>query len=153
MERYEKFTVLINKIGRSIRRIENKEMSEYNLRSTHVSCLYYLYLEDNLTATELCDKCAEDKATISRAITYLEAQGFLTCQSKSAKRYKSPIKLTEKGTEAGKKIAEKINHVLDGITYELTDEKRREFYRFLTMINDRLEMICNSSIDSMMEGK
>ena len=128
MERYEKFTVLINKIGRSIRRIENKEMSEYNLRSTHVSCLYYLYLEDNLTATELCDKCAEDKATISRAITYLEAQGFLTCQSKSAKRYKSPIKLTEKGSEAGKKIAEKINHVLDGITYEFADEKRREFY-------------------------
>ena len=153
MERYEKFTVLINKIGRSIRRIENKEMSEYNLRSTQVSCLYYLYLEDNLTATELCDKCEEDKATISRAITYLEAQGFLSCESKSAKRYKSPIKLTEKGAEAGEKIARKINQVFDGITFELTDEQRTEFYRCLTMISEHLENICNSSIDSLLEGK
>jgi DNA-binding MarR family transcriptional regulator len=152
-ERFETFTVLINRISRNIRKIKNQEMAEYHLRSVHVSCLYYLYSATDVTATILCERCEEDKATISRAITYLEAQGFLTCRSKSEKRYKSPIKLTEKGTEAGKKIAEKINYVLDGISYELTHEQRVEFYRCLTMINDRLEMICNSSIDSLVEGK
>jgi len=43
-ERFEIFTVLINRINRNIRRIKNQEMAEYDLRSAHVSCLYYLYL-------------------------------------------------------------------------------------------------------------
>ena len=66
-ERFETFTVLIAKISRNIRKIKNQEMAEYDLRSSHISCLYYLYCTDKLTATELCDRCEEDKATISRS--------------------------------------------------------------------------------------
>ena len=53
-ERFETFTVLINKINRNIRKIKNQEMAEYNLRSAHVSCLYHLYSIEGLTATDLC---------------------------------------------------------------------------------------------------
>ena len=42
-ERFETFTVLINRISRDIRRIKNQEMAAYHLRSAHVSCLYYIY--------------------------------------------------------------------------------------------------------------
>ncbi len=146
-ERFETFTVLINRISRSIRKIENKEMAEYNLRSVHVSCLFHLYQEKNLTATELCDKCEEDKATISRAITYLEKHGFLACESKTAKRYKTPLNLTDKGIEAGKKIFEKINHVLNEVNCDLDEKEIIEFYRCLTLISERLEKISNTSID------
>ncbi|MEE0969510.1 MAG: helix-turn-helix domain-containing protein, partial [Clostridia bacterium] len=76
-ERFETFTVLINRISRNIRKIKNQEMAEYNLRSAHVSCLYYLYMHKGATATDLCERCEEDKATISRAIDYLETNGFL----------------------------------------------------------------------------
>ena len=38
-ERFETFTVLINRISRNIRKIKNQEMAEYNLRSSHISCL------------------------------------------------------------------------------------------------------------------
>ena len=41
-ERYKSFTVLISGISRSIRRIKTEEMAEFNLKSPHVSCLYYL---------------------------------------------------------------------------------------------------------------
>ena len=71
-ERFETFTVLINRISRNIRKIKNNEMAEYNLRSAHISCLYYLYSGKYVTATELCEKCEEDKAGISRGIDYLE---------------------------------------------------------------------------------
>lgn len=148
-ERFETFTVLINRISRSIRKIENKEMADYGLRSVHVSCLFYLYLETNLTATELCEKCEEDKATISRAITYLETHGFLICESKSLKRYKSPLILTPKGMEVGQKISEKINYVLDGITVDFSDSQRKEFYRCLAIVSERLEKISDSSIDKL----
>ena len=39
-ERFETFTVLINRISRNIRKIKNAEMAEYDLRSVHISCLY-----------------------------------------------------------------------------------------------------------------
>lgn len=142
-ERFEIFTVLIAKISRNIKKIKNQEMEEYGLRSAHVSCLYYLYSSESLTATDLCERCEEDKATISRSLDYLEENGFITCDSKSAKRYKSPLFLTEKGKEVGKKITDKINCVLDEICIDLTEEERVEFYRSLAVISDSLELCAN----------
>ena len=141
--RFETFTVLIAKINRNIRKIKNQEMADYDLRSSHVSCLYYLYSSEGLTATELCERCEEDKATISRSLGYLENNGFLTCESKSAKRYKSPLLLTEKGKAAGKKIADKIDVVLSEISIGLTEKERIAFYRSLSIISDGLEVISN----------
>ena len=107
----------------------------------HISCLYYLYLTEGLTSTDLCERCEEDKATISRALDFLETHGYLTCESKNNKRYKSPLFLTEKGRDAGKKIADKIHHVLDEIGNSLTDEERMIFYRSLSVISENLEAI------------
>ena len=78
------------------------------MRSAHVSCLYYIYSMGGVTSAELCEHCEEDKATISRALDYLEANGFILRPCKGAKRYKSPLQLTEKGREAGKRILSAI---------------------------------------------
>ena len=142
-ERFETFTVLINRISRNIRKIKNQEMADYNLRSAHVSCLYYIYRAETITATELCEKCEEDKATISRALDYLEKNEFITCLSPNTKRYKSPLVLTEKGSVVGKKIADKIGGVLDQISVGLTEEERQSFYRYLSIISNSLEAIAN----------
>ena len=142
-ERFETFTVLINRISRNIRKIKNQEMADYNLRSAHVSCLYYIYRAETITATELCEKCEEDKATISRALDYLEKNEFITCLSPNTKRYKSPLVLTEKGSIVGKKIADKIDGVLDQISVGLTEEERQNFYRYLSIISNSLEAIAN----------
>ncbi len=144
-ERFETFTVLINRISRNIRRIKNQEMAEYHLRSVHVSCLYYLYTNQGATATDLCERCEEDKATISRALDYLETNEFLFCESKSPKRYKSPLILTDKGRDAGKKITDKINGVLDVISVGLTDKERVAFYRSLSIISESLDAVSNHS--------
>ncbi len=142
-ERFETFTVLINRINRNIRRIKNHEMAEYNLRSSHISCLYYLFLEKELTATELCERCEEDKATVSRSLDYLEKQGFLTCRPTDTKRYKTPLLLTPKGEEAGKKISQKINGVLEQVGLVLSEEERIAFYHSLAKISQKLDTIGN----------
>ena len=95
-DRFETFTVLINDISRSIHKLKMAEMAEFSLRSSHVSCLYYLYKQTSLTAKALCDICSEDKANISRSVKYLEEKGYLVCESKRAKRYQSPLMLTER---------------------------------------------------------
>ena len=148
-ERFETFTVLINRISRDIRRIKNQEMAAYHLRSAHVSCLYYIYSLEGVTAAELCEHCEEDKATISRAVDYLETNGFLL-RDAGAKRYKSPLLLTEKGRDTGKRIAEKIDGVLETISHALTEEERIEFYRSLSTISRSLEAIVQNSEEKEM---
>ena len=140
-ERFETFTVLINRISRNIRKIKIQEMSDYSLRSAHVSCLYFLYINKGMTATELCERCEEDKATISRALDYLEKNEYITCETQCAKRYKSPLFLTDKGREVGKQIAAKIEDVLNAISDGLTEEERAAFYRSLAIISDSLETV------------
>lgn len=143
--RFELFTGLINRISRNIRKIKNQEMAEYHLKSAHISCLYYLYLTDGLTATELCERCEEDKATVSRCLDYLESNGYLTRESKSKKRYKSRLHLTPLGREVGEKIADKISGVLDEIGGGLTEEERISFYRYLSIISDSLAAVAKQS--------
>ena len=143
-ERFETFTVLINRISRNIRKIKNQEMAEYDLRSTHISCLYYLYKEAQLTSTDLCERCEEDKATISRALSRLEADGYVLSRESEGKRYKAPIALSEKGKTVGGEIAAKIGAVLDSIGKELSPEERVEFYRCLNIISACLEKAANA---------
>ncbi|MBQ8749657.1 MAG: transcriptional regulator [Clostridia bacterium] len=141
-ERFQTFTVLIAKISRSIRKIKSEEMEEYELKSPHVSCLYYLFKEESLTAKELCDICQEDKASISRSLEYLEERGFLICESNLKKRYKSLLKLTEKGKDIAKKIGDKIDAVLEIASKGLSDENRAILYQSLTLISNNLDLFC-----------
>ena len=141
-QRFETFTVLINRISRNIRKIKNQEMAAYNLRSAHVSCLYYMYIQEGITATELCEKCEEDKATVSRALDYLEQTGFVA--GTKTKRYKSPLMLTEKGALVGKQIADKIDAVLEEVSVVLSEEERYAFYRSLAIISESIDAVANS---------
>lgn len=129
----------MTKINRNIKRIKNREMREYGLKSPHVSCLYFLFLFGELTASELCEKCEEDKATVSRSLGFLEQKGFVRCREQGKKRYNSPMELTEKGSEAAKKIADKIDSVVENVGGDLSEGEREVFYRFLNKVSDKLE--------------
>ena len=146
-ERYETFTILINRINRNIKKIKNLEMAEHELRSSHISCLYYLYKSENLTASELCERCEEDKATVSRSLDFLEDNGYLINQSKDTKKYKSPVALSEKGEKVGKEIADKVDKVLEEVGEVLTESERKEFYRALALISDRLDIIVKKLVE------
>ena len=143
VERFELFTVLIANLARNIRRIKTEEMARWNLKSHHVSCIYYLYQKKSLTAKELCDICDEDKANISRSIEYLEDTGFVMCDSNTYKRYRSHYKLTDKGEEVGFGIYSRIKCILSKAGEGLTEDNRRIMYECLKCINDNLENIEN----------
>ncbi len=144
-ERYQLFTTLIAKCARAIKKIKSGEMSEFNLKGLHVSCLYYIYVsKKSLTATELCEICDEDKANISRAIDMLEEDGFVTCNSKTQKKYNCPISLTEKGMAVAKSVADKVDNIVMRASQGLSEENRRVFYSSLTLISNNLEKICEN---------
>ncbi len=142
-ERFKTFTLLIAKISRCIRKIKTEEMAEFDLKSTHVSCLYYLYTMQSLTAKELCEVCEEDKAAVSRSLEYLEKNGYLEAMEKEHKKYKRPLELTEKGLQTGKHISERIDSILETSSDGVSEEERNVLYLSLFQISENLQKICN----------
>ena len=138
-ERFETFTVLISEINNNIRKVKAKRMERYNLKSQHLTCLFYLYKENSLTVKQLCDKSRQDKAGLSRAIDYLENNGYVYCSDNAKKRYNSPLSLTEKGMQVAKDFVCNIEDVLDEAEAWTSAEDRVVMYRSLSLINENLQ--------------
>ncbi len=143
-ERYHLFTTFITNINRNIKRIKIEEMSEFDLKSIHVSCLYYLHRDGGMTAKQLCEVCDEDKANISRCVEYLEENGFINPRPKNAKRYKAPLELTEKGYQTAEIICFKVSKILEETSVGVSNEERDMFYKTLAIISENLQKICDN---------
>ena len=141
VDRYKTFTVLISNISRKIKKLKTAEMAKLNLKSTHVSCIYYLYEKDSLTVGELCEICNEDKANLSRSIEYLKENGYIENAFVNSKRYKAPLMLTEKGREIGKSLSERVKGVLVEASQGLKEEERNIMYKCLELIDNNLQRI------------
>lgn len=138
-DRYKLFTQLLGKITRTIRKIKTAEMSEFNLKSTHVSCLYYLQKEHVMTAHNLCTVCDEDKSAISKSLEQLEKAGLVVSNSKTKKKYNCPLSLTEKGSRVAEIIVDKVDAIVEMASRGISAEKREIFYECLMQINENLQ--------------
>lgn len=139
MDRYKEFTMLFNKISKYIRRIKDIEMSKFNLKSSHMTCLYFLYKEKQMTSKELCDTCEEDKSIISKSLKFLEKKGLVKCLDNVKKRYNSSFILTEKGVLIGKEIVNKVDEILEHACDGIDFDKLTVFYQGLMKINYNLD--------------
>ena len=137
-EDFKLFTGLIASINRNIRRVKTEIMAEHSLKCPHVSTIYYLYTEKDMTLKSLCEKCNEDKGAISRSVKSLEEEGLVDSSSIN-KKYKNKIKLTEKGKEIGKIIVKKIDIAIESAIQGLTEEDKQSIYKALTIIKNNLQ--------------
>ena len=135
------FTTLLTDIGRKIKKIKSEEITKFNLKGPHVSCVYYLYLNGSMTSKELSDVSEEDKASVSRSLEYLESHGFIYCSSTNKKRYRAPFYLSPKGLEVGEYIEKRIASYLQKASEGISDEMRKNMYESLIKINKNLENI------------
>ena len=141
-ERFKEFTFLIAKLNKYIHKIKTGEMAEFNLKGPHVTSIYYLYKCGALTAKEIRNLSGEDKASISRAIDYLEERGYVTCESCAEKRYNAKLILTDTGKEIGKRITDKIDRVLEASSIGINPEHRAIMYKTLALVSYNLEEFC-----------
>lgn len=136
IQRFQSFVGGITACYRYIQRIKSAEMTEFGLKGTHVMCVFILHHNPGgLTATQLCQLCAEDKAAISRTLSVLQRQGYIHV---GEKKYRAPLRLTERGEALARQvdelIAQWVGHGGDG----LTEEERETFYRVLEKISRNL---------------
>ena len=144
-ERFETFTVLIASISRSIRRLKTEETAEFNLKSPHVSCLYYLYKEETMTAAELCEVCDEDKAAVSRSLTEMEQRGLLE-RDMTAGAYRAKLRLTSTGREAADYVRKKACAAVEAAGQDLSDGDRAVLYTALESIAGQLQTIAKEGL-------
>ena len=137
LQRFQDFVTGITQCYRSIQKIKSTEMTEFGLKGTHVMCLFFLGQHpEGLTATQLSQMCAEDKAAISRTVSELKNRGYITTLSEKA--YRAMLTLTA----AGQEVARKFDHLIEGWVSTggdgLSDEERSDFYKTLSTITDNL---------------
>ena len=134
--RFQSFVTGITTCYKCIQRIKAMEMTEFGLKGAHAMCLFFLHQNpEGLTAAQLCQLCAEDKAAISRTLATLQQDGYIESRGK---RYRATLQLTEKGQQMARRvdvlIAQWVSTGGDG----LTEEDRATFYRVLEHISRNL---------------
>lgn len=134
---FETFTVTILKINKLVNKIKLYEMQEFDLKSVHVMCVYYLNeSRGGLTASELMRLTLEDKAAISRALKTLSDKGYI---SYNANTYNAEITLTEEGVKIAEAINGKAARAVAAGSADFSEEERLFFYQSLKKIADNLE--------------
>ncbi len=144
IQRFQSFVTGVTVCYKYIQRIKSAEMTEFGLKGTHVMCLFFLrHNPDGLTAAQLCQLCAEDKAAISRTVATLQAKGFVDV---GQKKYRALLTLTPTGEEVACQVDGLIEQWVGLGGDGLSDEERTTFYRVLEMISGNLrERLKNTS--------
>ncbi len=138
IERFDIFTTTITQIYKSLQRIKNREMTEVNLKGTHVMCIFKLNRNpEGMTLTALSAACEEDKAAMSRTVAELTRLGYV--KTATINRYRAPVMLTDKGMEIAAKVDEMVIEAVNAGGNGLTEDERRTFYKALTLISDNLK--------------
>ena len=118
-------------------------MTEFGLKGTHVMCLFFLHHNpEGLTAAQLCQLCAEDKAAVSRTVSELQKEEYI---ASGEKKYRALLRLTEKGEETAKRVDSLIEQWVGFGGAGLSDEDRAAFYRALELISNNLKRSAESA--------
>lgn len=143
IEGFEKLTIGVSRIYKSIQKIKKTRMSSLGLKGTHVMCIYYLNQNpEGLTGAELCTLCREDKSGISRILAELEKMNFISYRlAQGKKKYRTRALLTDAGKAYAKKVTGLISHASEAGGRGLTEKEREIFYRVLFRIADNLEQL------------
>ena len=137
IQRFQAFVTGITVCYKYIQRIKSAEMTEFGLKGTHMMCLFFLHHQpEGLTAAQLCQLCAEDKAAISRTLATLQKDGYILA---GEKKYRAPLQLTEKGLAVATQVDQLISQWVGFGGDGLTDEERTIFYRCLDQISSNLK--------------
>lgn len=131
--RFEKFTLLIDGIHKSIGKIKFDTAPYLGIKSVHVFWIYELSLHpDGLTAAEIAAVSMVDRSLVSREIAALKKDGYVASEDTGKKRnYNARITLTEKGNELAAKITEEATRVQSRVDEGITDEELEGFYSTL----------------------
>lgn len=140
-KRFEKFTLLIDGVHKSIHKIKLDMAPKVGVKGVHVLWVYELYEhKEGLTSTELASVSRIDRSLVSREIDDLMKEGCIECIDKSSgKRYNGRFVLTERGRELAEWIIERVLDVQNSVSSGISKEELETFYSVLERLDKNLE--------------
>lgn len=144
LERFERFSYGIFEISRCWHRLAAEEMEKYGLKGPYAVYLLALQRSKNgITAAQLCEICARDKADVSRAVRAMEEKG-LVCREGSS--YRALLKLTSTGKTAARHIYQRVSVAVEYAGKGFSDQHRETFYQVLDTITANLQVLCREGL-------
>ena len=97
LNRFVKFSFSIAEIDRCWHKLAAEEMAKYELNSPHAVYLNTLYdaPSEGITAAQLGELCAKNKADVSRMVAILEKKGLVQKVAVGNNMYRAKLILTE----------------------------------------------------------
>ncbi len=131
--RFEKFTLLIDGIHKSISKIKVDTAPYLGIKSVHVFWIYELSLHpEGLTAAEIAAVSMVDRSLVSREIAALKRSGYIKSEDTGKTRnYNARIALTQKGIELAERITEEATRVQSMADEGISEEELEGFYSTL----------------------
>ena len=147
--RFEKFTLLIDGIHKSINKIKFDTAPDLGVKSVHVFWIYQLSLHpEGLTAAEIAAVSMVDRSLVSREIAALEKDGYVAREDTGNKRsYNARISLTDKGNELAEKITQEATNVQSMVDVGITDQELESFYNTLEKLYTNFASLADKNAD------
>lgn len=147
VERFERFSYAIFEISRCWHKLAAEEMAKYGLKGPHAIYLVTMRRHENgLTAAQLCDLCARDKADVSRTVSMMEKKGLVVREGVNSNLYRAALKLTDEGKEAARQVCLRAAIAVEHAGKGITDEDRRILYDSLDAITANLRSLSKEGL-------
>ncbi len=147
VERFESFSYGISELSRYWHKLAADEMEKYGLKGTHsVYLITMARYPEGLTASQLCELCARDKADVSRMMSIMEKKGLVVKEGVHQNLYRGVFKLTSDGMMAAQHVCGRAALAAELAGKDLTDEKREVFYEALYSIASNLKKLSEDGL-------
>ena len=147
-ERFVPFVLYTERIAKNIKRLADKKMEPYGLRSAHIMCILQLAKSENgLSSAQLSKVCGVDKAFISRITAELMEKNYIVRNiGPQQGKYKTKFSLTEEGVKIHQILNELVGQFINKVSKNTPVRKLEIFYEVLNSIDVELDNITNKEI-------
>ncbi|MGN0164990.1 MAG: MarR family winged helix-turn-helix transcriptional regulator [Lachnospiraceae bacterium] len=139
INRFERFSKIINQICKELKKIKYMHMSKYGLGSIHAMCVISLGETPGQTAGELMSGEEIDKAQMSRVIKDLCEKNYIKPVEGQKQKYKIKYELTETGNQIATEVRQKAMDIVKFVDEGIPEENIMVMYF-------TLERLCNNII-------
>lgn len=147
IDRFEKFSSSISEIYRNWHKLASDVMEKHGLKGPHSVYLTTMCRYPNgITAVELAETTARDKADVSRAIAQFEKEKLVEKVAVNNNHYRARIKLTDEGRSIAEDIITKATTAVELGGKGLSDVDRNTFYDALELISTNLRILAEEGL-------
>lgn len=138
--RFEKFTLLIGGIHKSIHNLKITIAPHLGVKGVHVLWVWELLKNpDGLTAAELAMRSMVNRSLVSREIEALREGGYVVLSLDGGNKYNGKLRLTDKGRELAENIGGEVMRIQNAVDEGIDKEELDAFYKTLEKLNDNFK--------------